>query len=514
MALISTYTTTSGQANGAGPGASLFGVADIGSNSVRLVIFDASTRTPAIYFNEKVLCGLGADLERTGRLAPEGVARAQAALRRFMALTARHRLSRLVAVGTAALRDAEDGADFVARAREEIGLDIHVASAADEARLAAHGVLLGDPSADGVVADLGGASLELARLTPQGCVGDGVTSALGPLRIDGWGLGEADALDKRIDATLSPAAERRFQGQPALYALGGAWRAVFKAAMAHGAYPLSVLHGYALDAEDALATAEWAAGLAPEAVAELTGASERRAAVTPLAARVLARLVRRLAPERVVLSAFGLREGVLWEHLPLALRSRDPLIDACEASERASARAPGFGRELWEWMKAALAPFAAGEARLAEAVCLLADASWRTHPDYRARTSFELVTRNNLGGVSHQDRVFMGTALLHRYKGGRRATRTEPAITLLSPERQARAEALGRAVRLGGMLSGGARGVLPGCPLARRAHGADAQGALVLRLTGAAAALSGEEVRKRFDGLAEALGLEGELLFE
>ncbi|MGD1869615.1 MAG: exopolyphosphatase [Neomegalonema sp.] len=477
------------------------GVVDIGSNSVRLVVFDGAARSPSVFFNEKVLCGLGEELQTTGRLAEAGKARARAAIRRFAALSERMNLTALIAVGTAALRDAEDGPEFVARVAAETGLSIQVAEGVDEARLSAQGVLLGDPEAHGVIADLGGASMELV-FVKDGEVGSGVTTPLGPLRLNRI---RGDHT-KHVDAARKKSVSRRLLKPPALYVLGGSWRALINAHMAQTDYPLRVLHGYALDLDEAIATAEWGAHLTPDEVRDLAGCSERRARDVPESADVLSRLLRVIRPERLVLSAFGLREGILWEHLSEELRSQDPLVQVCERMERESGRMPGFGHELWSWLSPLFPEFDEPRRRLALAVCLLADVSWRTHPDYRARSCFELVTRNTFGGVDHAERLFVGAALLFRYKKGNRMVAEEPAVArLLSAEDLRQAEALGRGVRLGAMISAAAPGVLPNCPIEALSDG------LKLTLPNVYAALEGEEVVRRLEAFAQALGLPGEL---
>lgn len=477
------------------------GVVDIGSNSVRLVVFDGAARSPAVFFNEKVLCALGDDLETTGQLSTRGKERALAAIRRFCALAERMKLTALIAVGTAALRDAADGPDFVERVEATTGLIIQIAEGRDEARLSAQGVLLGEPDARGVVADLGGASLELVAVG-DGVVGEGVTTPLGPLRLKRL---EGD-VSGHIDAALKAVIDKAMKNPPALYVLGGSWRALVQAHMARTDYPLKVLHGYSLDLEAALEMADWGASLTPTDVRGFAGSSERRARVVPEGAAVLARLLRVLRPERLVLSAFGLREGVLWEHLSEELRSQDPLLQVCERMERESGRMPGFGLELWSWLRPVFPQFDEAQRRLALAVSLLADVNWRTHPDYRARSCFELVTRNTFGGVDHRERLFVGAALLYRYKRGNRAVADEPAIgALLTPDELKLAEALGRGVRLGAMISASAPGVLPNCPIEV------VDGDLKLTLPNVYAALEGEEVARRLESFAEALDLKGEL---
>lgn len=515
-----------------GSDARRIGVIDMGSNSVRLVVFESATRTPDVFFNEKALCGLGADLASTGRLSPDGKERARAALARFSELAKGMALAGVEVVATAALRDAEDGPAFAAEIERETGFTVRIASGADEARLAAQGVMLGDPGADGVAADMGGASLELVRLS-GGEVSFAETTPLGPLRLAAAAQEGVKAVDKVVAQELDAAIKRQpgLAETATLYALGGSWRAVVKAHMERTDYPMRVLHGYMIDREAAEEAAAWVAGLTTMELREIAGVSERRAKVTPLAAQVLLGLLKRLRPDVMRLSAFGLREGVLWESMPHALRAADPLIEAARELEGRHARAPGLGDEIWRFVSPVAAFHRPEDRRLAEAVCLLSDVSWRTHPDYRGSASFELVTRNVYGGVDHSDRAYMGLALLYRHKAARRGPLARLAEELLTPERIAEARALGKLLRLASALAGAALGKLPGCRASRRApppdldaaleglHGGAEEGpedagfgdtsALVLTVPPDAGRLLGEAVEKAAAAAADALELGG-----
>ncbi|MCP4208767.1 MAG: exopolyphosphatase, partial [Shimia sp.] len=158
------------------------GVVDVGSNSVRLVVFDGAARSPAYFYNEKIMCALGAGIADTGLLNPKGRERALAALSRFARLADSMRLNGLTAVATAAVREATDGPDFCAEVLAKTGVHIHVIDGAEEARLSAQGVLTGWPGAYGLICDIGGASMELAEIN-DGEVGKRVTSSLGPLKL-------------------------------------------------------------------------------------------------------------------------------------------------------------------------------------------------------------------------------------------------------------------------------------------------------------------------------------------
>jgi exopolyphosphatase/guanosine-5'-triphosphate,3'-diphosphate pyrophosphatase len=478
------------------------GVVDVGSNSVRLVVFEALTRSPAYFFNEKVLCGLGADLQRSGALSPEGRRRALAAIRRFCALARKMEVDALDGVATAAIRDATDGAEFRDLIEAETGLRLRIASGEDEARLAAQGVLLGWPDAEGLVADLGGASLELVRVGGGAVQGVGRSFPLGPLRLARLSREEADA---EIDRALDQA--RDLMGLPGerLFLVGGAWRAFAKIHMARIDYPLQVLHEFSQTGEDMLAVAQAIALCVPDDLAKEVSASSARLAVTPLGAQVLARLIEAARPGQVAISAFGLREGVLYEHLSPEMRAEDPLLSAARAMETALGRFPGFGDELADWVAPLFEDVAPRRRRIIRAACLLSDVSWNAHPDHRDVACLETVHRANLTGISHGERAFMGATLSHRYRSGRKLRARAPALGLLDGEDLTLAKRLGRAIRLGAMLTGSAPGSLPNSRLA------PGESALRLTLSPAIASLSGEMVEKRLAALAQTMGLTPDL---
>jgi exopolyphosphatase/guanosine-5'-triphosphate,3'-diphosphate pyrophosphatase len=472
------------------------GVIDVGSNSVRLVVFDGMARSPAYFYNEKVLCGLGAGLGETGRLSPEGWVRARAALHRFVALADRMALSGLIAVATAAVREAADGPAFCDQIERETGLQLHVATGSEEARLAAKGVLLGWPDAEGLVCDMGGASMELARLE-RGAITACDTSPLGPLQLAG--IADEEKLDKAIRKEVKALRSRVAGAAPRLFLVGGSWRAIARLDMERVGYPLKVLHGYEPPIPQLLETLAWIRTQDPAKLSALTGTSAQRLSLIPLASRVLAELLRRIEPEAVAVSAYGLREGLLYRQMPEAMRLLDPLIEACRHMEAASARNPGFGDALFAWLKPLYADRPPADQRLILAACLLHDVNWRAHPDYRAELCFESVTRANVAGLDHADRVFLGLALLNRYKAAAPVAEAERYGRLISAARAAEAGVLGRAMRLGAMLSGSSPGVLDHTELALE------NGRLLLTLKGAGREFAGEAVERRLQMLAARL---------
>ncbi len=468
------------------------GVIDVGSNSVRLVVFDGVARSPAYFFNEKVLCGLGIGLAQSGVLSSDGRVRALAAIKRFALLLAHMDVEMVSTVATAAVREATDGPEFCAEVLAETGIALYVASGEEEARLSAQGVLLGWPEADGLVCDIGGASMELARLK-SGLVGQRATSPLGPLKLADF-EGDMEAHIRETVATIMQAVQAA-EGQR-MFLVGGSWRAIARLDMARRGYPLHVLHEYKMSAEQMIETAAWAAAQAPEKLSEITETSMARLKLVPLAAQVMQGLIEVLKPSEIAISSYGIREGMLFEAMPPAMRGLDPLIESCRYMEATNARFPGFGDALYDWLKNL---FSEVDPRLLRAACLLHDTTWRAHPDYRADMCFETVTRANLGAIDHEGRLFLAWAIRSRYDSGK--SEIGATLALLPEVKIETARRLGLAMRLGAMVSGAQAVMLQNTELAIE------DSVLRLTLSGNAKALMGEVLEKRFQNLAKALAL-------
>ena len=473
------------------------GVVDVGSNSVRMVVFDGAARSPAYFYNEKIMCGLGKGLVETGRLNPEGRIRALAALKRFSLLADGMGISPLTVVATAATREAADGPEFQADVLRETGLRLWVIDGDEEARLSAQGVLLGWPEAQGIVCDMGGNSMELARIG-GGKVGARASTQLGPFRllqIDGG----ADKRRAHVNQVLTEVQTRLKSTGERIYLVGGSWRVIARLDMERRNYPLTVLHEYSMTPKGLLDTLDWIAANDLSQLRARTGTSSERMELVPQACEVLRELIAIFKPSEIDISAYGIREGLLYEQMPERLRARDPLIEAARMSEMTSARVPGFGKKLFEFLQPLFKDASYDRLRLIKAACLLHDTTWRAHPDYRAEACFDNATRANLGGLDHPGRVFLGLALLHRYKNSHSGSRLEPLFRLLSDDEMQDAEVLGKAMRFGAMFS------IADPAVAGVLNWQAKKRILELRLTPLGEGLFGEVAKSRFASLATAL---------
>ena len=482
-------------------------VIDIGSNSIRLVLYRLDGRAIWTVFNEKVLAGLGRDLPATGRLSPAGVKAARSALRRFRAVLDSVQPSALFVTATAAVREARDGPDFIRSVKKETGFEVRVLSGEEEARLSALGVVAGIPHASGVAGDLGGFSLELVRLK-DGEPGEGATLPLGP-----FAFGEQPF---RVEDVRKEAA-RRLAGVPGrfscdtFYAIGGAWRNLAQLHMRLNDYPLHIVHAYEMTARDAIQVSRFIASQSKGSLERIEGLSKKRAESLPYAAVVMEALVERLDLRRVVISAWGLREGLLFDALPRKVRNLDPLIEGCAALGGRQEQAETLGAALEAWIEPVLGRlqplFDDGrEAVLRAAASRLAEFGARLHPDHRADLVFDQVLRAPIAGMDHAERAFLATAAFARYTAAVVTPGAAVTSRLLTYDRLTRARALGAALRLGCDLSGRS------APLLARSRLALEGDRLVLSADrGGADLLLGEQTAKRAATLASVLGLELDL---
>ena len=477
-------------------------VVDIGSNSIRLVVYDRLQRAPTPVFNERVLCGLARGLTHAGRLNDKGLQLALTNLVRFSRLTRAMRVERLDMLATAAVREARNGAEFVAEVERRCEVPVRVLSGGEEARLAALGVVSGTPGADGIMGDMGGGSLELVALH-DGELGESATLPLGPLRLAEIDGGDRTMVEAEIDRALDrlpwlgAAADRSF------YPVGGSWRSLARLHMEQSRYPLHVIHGYRLTREEAADLADVVAGLGRHSLQRIRTVSRRRLETLPYAALVMRHVLARTQPAEVMFSAAGLREGHLFDLLGPEEQERDPLIAAASDLAASEGRFGDLGAELTAWTASLFAEETAQQARLRRAAGHLADVAWREHPDYRAEQALYRILRLPAFALDHAERAFLAYAVFVRYGGRRGGDAAAPALALLSPEAAHRAEKLGLALRLAITVSGGTRDVLAAASLERQSE------RLLLRLPPDGSAAPGDAMQRRFDALVNALGLKG-----
>jgi exopolyphosphatase/guanosine-5'-triphosphate,3'-diphosphate pyrophosphatase len=477
-------------------------VIDVGSNSLRLVVYERLGATLMPMLNEKVMCGLGRGIAGSGRLNPEGIALAHINLQRFVALARALSVDHLAIIATAAVREARDGRAFADDIEHRCGVPVRIIDGGEEARLSAAGVLAGIPDAYGVVADLGGGSVELIRVdgtSDRPILGRGISLPLGALRLAELGENRK-AITDAIERGVRRADVLRSANGKALYLVGGAWRAIARLHMEQTHYPLHIIHHYTLPRRVAEGFLDVVGGMSRRSLERVIGVSRRRLELVPLAALILRRLINDGRPERIVFSAFGLREGYAQGLLADEPRE-DPLIAAAIGMAASQSRWHSDGDRLQQWTAPIFPGLDAAAGRRHRAACWLSDIAWTDHPDYRAEHAFTRTLRMPVAAISHSERAFIASVLHARYGGFPEDPIKAAMPPLLDERATAEARSLGLALRLAYTLCGGALDLLQQTRLRREAD------RITLELIDNVNLFGGETVQRRLETLGRSLGM-------
>ncbi|WP_288901435.1 hypothetical protein [uncultured Sneathiella sp.] len=475
-------------------------IIDIGSNSVRLVVFDGPQRVPLPKFNEKVLCGLGKELGTTGRLGDKAMADALAALRRYAALVHHMGIDRVMVAATAAVREAENGSEFVSEIEQQCDLNVQVLSGRQEARYSGLGVLSGIPHADGLAGDLGGGSLELVEISDFR-IHETATLPLGALRLSHMDMPEKK-LRKLINKKFAKADWLEDLSGRDFYAVGGAWRVLARYHIFKTNHPLNIIHNYRLTKAEMTELLDEILGMTIEELYNANGIPKSRANTMHTAAIIMQELLMKTEPANIIFSGNGLREGMLFSELKKSVRRRDPLLDACRDMAAAEGRFAEHGEEIYAWLHDLMETVDEKGKRLTLAAATLSDIAWWANSDYRAAQAFRRIFRAPFNGIGHRGRAMVALSVYARYKGDFSGPATDDSLRLLTDEEAKNALTIGLGLRLSHTLSGGTIGILSQTRLDI------SETTITLNIPAALAPLVGHHVTNQFEALASNLELE------
>jgi exopolyphosphatase/guanosine-5'-triphosphate,3'-diphosphate pyrophosphatase len=493
--------TAQGRIKGARPVA----VLDIGSNSVRLVVYERHARALTTLYNEKAACALGRGMAANGRLAEDAMERALTSIQRFQLVARLMQVGQVHILATSAVRDAANREGFVSQVEAIMEAPVTVLSGEEEAHFAALGVVAGWPDFQGMVGDLGGGSLELSTIG-AGIDTGGESFELGVIRLqDDSNLDPAKAASI-AKGRLKESSLRARKSGGMFCAIGGTWRTLAKIHQNLRGYPLHMVQHYRVPAEDMIK-------LCAEIVAANSGgksypgaehSSSSRRELVPYGAAVMGEVLRIGGFAEIAFSAQGVREGFLYGRLDASERNIDPLVQGAEEMSVLRSRSPAHAHDLFEftskYFAAAEVAESAEELRLRRVACLIADLGWRAHPDYRAEQSIDMVAYGSLTGIDHPGRAFLAEVLAVRYAGIKHKGVDAPVLALLQNETALRARLIGALYRVGYPMSAAMPGVLP------RVNFSVEAGTLLLLLPADLAFLDGEHLRARLDQFASLAG--------
>ena len=498
--------TAQGRIKGARPVA----VLDIGSNSVRLVVYERHARALTALYNEKSSCALGRGVAATGKLSEENVARALTAIQRFALVARLMKAGSVHVLATSAVRDANNSAEFVTAVQRIMGVPVRVLSGEEEAHYAAMGIVAGIPSFEGIVGDLGGGSLELSSIV-GGVDAVGETHGLGVIRLQDDS--EGSPLKAQVIARSRLKESALVKSSASTFcAIGGTWRSLAKVHQVQRRYPLHMVQHYTAKGPDLAKLCDDIVTAAAEnkPYPGMDTASSSRRDLLPFGAAVLGEVIRAGNFKHVVFSALGVREGYLYSLLDNTEKAVDPLVQAAEEISVLRSRSPLHAEDLVAFTDNFLAAIGFSETeeekRLRRVACLISDIGWRGHPDYRGEQSIDMVAYGSMTGVDHPGRAFLAEVLGVRYMGLKQKSVSRAILSLSGPIYSTRARLLGALFRVAYPMSAAMPGVLP------RANFLVDNGTLVLNLAHDLAFLAGEHLQGRLDQLAAVADLKGAII--
>jgi len=485
-------------------------VVDIGSNSVRQVIYEGLTRAPAVLFNEKILCGLGEGLVSTGKLNEVAVERSLRAIRRFVALQEQTHVGEMHVIATAAARDASNGPEFIRQVEKITGSPVEVLTGEMEAHYSALGIRSGFHSPSGIVGDMGGGSLELVSI--NGDVGDGLTLPLGGLRLRELADHSLENAREIAKAHIRKTKIKWPSKNKTFFAVGGTWRSLGKLHIANTDYPLPAVHDYEIEAADIAKFCNKIFSRDLEDITGLNAVSKNRRALLPYGAVVLQEIISHFQPDVIAMSSLGVREGFLFSRLKKSEQQKDSLLVAAKDLSILRARSPQHCLELADWTGMAFETLGIKETedekRYRTAACYLADIGWRAHPDFRAQQALEVISNAGFVGINHEGRAYLAISSYHRYQG-LSSKAGSPAVTeLASGDVHKKARLLAAMFRVLYLFSASNPGILPDIKLKKTG-----KNAAVILLPSEHADLWGERPEERIKQLGKESGVSFELKF-
>ncbi len=470
----------------------LAAVIDIGSNSVRLVLYQCEGNHVQPVFNQKSLCSLGAT-DTEGYLPKEGKDCARMTIARFRHILDARQPNMVQVLATAAIRNARDGTEFAQELSDILERPVEILSGMDEARYAAAGVQATSYNPRGLVVDMGGGSVELARLgieadiTPECSIPSGSLVMAEYYHVHGREAYEA-WLEEQLEQHHIPAPAAH------IYAVGGSFRAIARHHMKRHAYPLRIIHDYGMNRQELLQLIETMEQDVQEGY-YFTGVAQKRQKAALPAAILLNMLMYRTNAADVIFASAGIREGALRLHYHDP-DPYDPLLALVQALPSPGPE-KGYMEALAHWIHSVL-PCTTGEKRLVRAFCEISEIATAVHPDYRAEYAFERILSTLGYGMQHDEQVMLALALYHRHRA--KLKLMHPALTLISERQQQFAYALGQLADMAYSLSAGSADLLEDHQLDR-----DEEGSITLKVYGGMEDTRIPHCEKWCEGLGEAI---------
>jgi exopolyphosphatase/guanosine-5'-triphosphate,3'-diphosphate pyrophosphatase len=482
-------------------------IIDLGSNSIRMLIYDNLLNSQIPIFNEKAICELGKNLDKTGKLDPKGSDFALSVLQRFKRILSNLKVKKFKIIGTAAIREATDSKLFVAKVKKILKKKVQVLTGIEEAENSALGVIIGFQRVNGVVVDLGGGSLEIARVE-KNIIYEKISLPLGVLRLFNQPKRNKDKINSIISFYLNKIEWLRKGKTKNLYLCGGTWRTLLNAHIFKTNYPLSILHQYKLPAIEALKFSNRLSSVKLIKSEKLVGVTKSRTNYIPIGSYILSSLIKICDPSNILCSVSGVREGSLINKAYLNILKKDSLNRSVHFI---ALKKGDFGEnyiKLYNFLKKIFPnkdenfPF-----RLLLPACSLSNFDWGLGTYQRAELVFHEVINSPILKLSHNDRIKLGLVSFWRHCSTKYYPDLE-FLKLLSNSEITACRRIGAALRFASSIS-----VISSIFYEKIKIYVANEKTLILKVPKKYSQVISNQVQKRLKSLAEEMNLKQEIVY-
>ncbi|MBR7099626.1 MAG: Ppx/GppA family phosphatase [Clostridia bacterium] len=314
-------------------------IVDLGSNSARLVIVNLFADGYFMVIDElKESVRLGHDMDRDGFLKPQRIAETIRTLKMFKRLCDAHKVSRIIAVGTAAVRRAKNQRSFLDEIQATCGMKIHVLSPEEEAIYVYRGVINSMDIPRGVILEIGGGSTKIIHYNRRNILNYEVLPVgavtLTDLFYEEGGKPE-DAV-ARIEEFFTEQLKqiewlKEIDPEVPLIGVGGSFRNLFKINKMVRKYPLDTVHNFNFAVDDFNNIYDTVKVLSVEKCKRIRGLSPARADIMPAALAIIKAVVSYLGVQNFTIGGSGLREGIMFNQaVPMTVEK--PISDVLSYS--------------------------------------------------------------------------------------------------------------------------------------------------------------------------------------
>ena len=430
-------------------------IIDIGSNSIRLVAYDKINRVPRMIYTEKVFCSLAKNLDIDNSIPKKNYKKTINAIKRFYKISLDIKSSELFIFATAAIREADNGFILKNEIENITNREMIILSENDEVKLSTQGLISSFPSANGIMADLGGGSLELSLLE-NGKLKKFTSLKIGVVRLlNEFSKNKNKCLINILKKLNQVKWLDKFK-KTNFYAIGGSFRSLANVNIWNNKYPLSIVQGYAINSIEIKKLLNLSSTIKAKTIKLIPEIENERIKTIPVASIILDNLIKKIDPKKMIFCSQGLREGFLYSLLDKKTKKIDPLIFTAKKMAKNFNNSFFDGESIFKWLSPIFVNENENFKRLRLAASYLSELSyWHNFKDMESDYALNTVLYYPFLSLTHEQRIFLGLTIYTACGGKINRPNILKYIKLLKKDAINAACILGNGIKLAYTVSGG-----------------------------------------------------------